>query len=234
LNDAEDWLYSDEGEDATKSVYKERLDILKKMGDPIAHRYLQAELLPSAIRKFNEAVSTYLTQATSGDEKLAHISAEDLSKVKEEADKKQQWLEEKLSTTQRRDKTEDPVVTATEVDHEREVSSRGRSRGRIILSPQRKGLILTLRFVHSTCLPLPYQFSPSRSRHPNRHRRRRRRPRKRRRAKNQRTGMRRLLNPRRRARRRTWIWRLIKLCFLEGAIWFVNWLKNNRSVFFAS
>ncbi len=38
LCQAEGWLYSDEGEDATKSAYAERLDALKTLGDPIAFR----------------------------------------------------------------------------------------------------------------------------------------------------------------------------------------------------
>jgi heat shock 70kDa protein 4 len=36
--EAEGWLYSEEDEDATKSAYVEKLDVLKVLGDPIAFR----------------------------------------------------------------------------------------------------------------------------------------------------------------------------------------------------
>ncbi len=43
LQDSEDWLYTEEGEDAKKSAYVDRLDALKKIGDPVVARYREAE-----------------------------------------------------------------------------------------------------------------------------------------------------------------------------------------------
>ena len=40
---AEDWLYSEEGEDASKSAYVERLDALHALGDPVTLRYREWE-----------------------------------------------------------------------------------------------------------------------------------------------------------------------------------------------
>ena len=37
LQQAEDWLYLEGGEDTTKSVYVKRLDTLKKIGDSISN-----------------------------------------------------------------------------------------------------------------------------------------------------------------------------------------------------
>ena len=37
-SESEDWLYSEEGEDATKSAYVQRLDGMKSIGDPILFR----------------------------------------------------------------------------------------------------------------------------------------------------------------------------------------------------
>lgn len=42
---AEDWLY-DEGEDVTKSVYVQKLDELKLLGDPIQERYMEEQNRP--------------------------------------------------------------------------------------------------------------------------------------------------------------------------------------------
>ncbi len=96
---------------------------LQVTGDPIAHRAREAEILPSAVDKLKESINAYLGQLNAGDDKLSHIPAEDLNRCKEEAERKQQWLEEKMAAMKTRAKTEDPVVTAAEVDREREVGS---------------------------------------------------------------------------------------------------------------
>jgi heat shock protein 4 len=81
LQEAEDWLYSEEGEDATKSQYVERLDKLKVMGDPIQLRWKESEDRPKAASELREVLNTYLTAAQSGDEKYSHLPEEDINKV---------------------------------------------------------------------------------------------------------------------------------------------------------
>jgi heat shock protein 4 len=56
LYDTEDWLYGD-GENAAKSVYVERLVQLRKVGDPVAQRYQQANERPIAEKEFREYVN---------------------------------------------------------------------------------------------------------------------------------------------------------------------------------
>src|SRR5438132_1582702 len=81
LQTAEDWLYTEEGEDATKSAYVERLDGLKVLGDPISTRYFEAEGRPKAASALREVLNDYMSKATSGDEKNAHIDAKDLESM---------------------------------------------------------------------------------------------------------------------------------------------------------
>jgi heat shock protein 4 len=81
LQEAEDWLYSEDGEDATKSQYVERLDKLKVMGDPIQLRWKESEDRPKAAAELREVTNTFLSAAQSGDEKYSHLSQEDLDKV---------------------------------------------------------------------------------------------------------------------------------------------------------
>lgn len=81
LSEAEDWLYSEEGEDATKSAYVAKLDSLKAHGDPIVLRWKESEERPKAAAALRESLNTYLSQAQSGDEKYSHISEADLTKV---------------------------------------------------------------------------------------------------------------------------------------------------------
>jgi heat shock protein 4 len=65
LNAMEEWLYG-EGEDATKSLYVEKLSDLKKVGDPVAYRYLEREERPLAEKKFKEYVNSVVLKCQSG------------------------------------------------------------------------------------------------------------------------------------------------------------------------
>jgi heat shock protein 4 len=65
LNAMEDWLYN-EGEDATKSLYVEKLTGLKKVGDPVAYRYLEREERPFTEKKFKEYVNSVVLKCDSG------------------------------------------------------------------------------------------------------------------------------------------------------------------------
>ena len=81
LQDSEDWLYTEEGEDATKSAYVQRLDGLKVMGDPIVLRWREGDERPKAASSLRESLNLYLSQAQSGDEKYSHIDEADKTKV---------------------------------------------------------------------------------------------------------------------------------------------------------
>ena len=81
LSESEDWLYSEEGEDAQKSAYVKRLDGLKVKGDPIYLRWKENDDRPKAASALREALNTYLTQAQSDDEKYSHIESADKEKV---------------------------------------------------------------------------------------------------------------------------------------------------------
>ena len=81
LQDSEDWLYTEEGEDATKSAYVKRLDGLKVMGDPIVLRWKESEDRPPAAAALRESLNLYLGQAQSGDEKYSHLAEADINKV---------------------------------------------------------------------------------------------------------------------------------------------------------
>lgn len=91
LAEAEDWLYSeevcrfhsvsltradyvDQGEDATKSAYVEKLDKLKAVGGPAAFRYKENEDRPAAVKRLRETLSKYYSKATGSEERYAHLS----------------------------------------------------------------------------------------------------------------------------------------------------------------
>jgi heat shock protein 4 len=120
LSKAEDWLYSEEGEDATKSAYVSQLDALKAAGDPIVYRYTEHSELPRATSQLREALNQYYSQATSGDEKYSHIDAKDLQAVVEKVAVMQKWLDDSLAKQAEKPKTVNPVISTSEIKKKRE------------------------------------------------------------------------------------------------------------------
>jgi len=120
LQEAEDWLYSEEGEDATKSAYVERLSRLTTIGGPISDRYREAEFRPKTMSELRQAINTYLSQATSGDEKWAHIESKDKEAVIEKAVNTQKWLDDSVAKQAERPKNVAPVFTCAEMKKKQE------------------------------------------------------------------------------------------------------------------
>jgi len=120
LQEAEDWLYSEEGEDATKSAYVSRLDALKVLGDPIVTRWRETEERPKATAQLRETLNSYLAQATSTEERLAHIDEKEKQKIVEKCATVGKWLEDQSVRQAERAKNTDPVLTAAEIEKKRE------------------------------------------------------------------------------------------------------------------
>jgi len=115
LSEAEDWLYTEEGEDSTKSVYTARLDTLKALGDPIAKRYQEHEERAKSVYLLRETLNTYLAQATSTDDKYSHIDEADKQKVVEKCVMEEQWLKDMEARQGERAKNVDPVLKNEQV-----------------------------------------------------------------------------------------------------------------------
>ena len=120
LSEAEDWLYSDEGEDATKSAYVQRLDKLKELGDQIYLRWQESEDRPRAAAALREALNTYLSQAQGEEEAYAHIEQSEKEKVIEKCANTQQWLEDQLFRQGEKPKNINPVITSADINKKRE------------------------------------------------------------------------------------------------------------------
>lgn len=118
--EAEDWLYSDEGEDATKSAYVAKLDALKAVGDAIVARYREAEERPKAMAQLRATLNDYISQATSSDEKFAHIADSEKQKVIEKCATVQKWLDDQNARQAEKPKNVDPVLTSVEIGKKRE------------------------------------------------------------------------------------------------------------------
>ncbi|CAG8502025.1 5190_t:CDS:2, partial [Ambispora leptoticha] len=119
LNDTENWLYGD-GEEATKSVYVSKLNDLKKFGDPIVGRYREAEERPKAEKQLRDSIQSFMLNATSNEERFAHISDEEKKSVVDKATQILHWLDEKIDAQSKLQKYEIPVVHAHEILKERD------------------------------------------------------------------------------------------------------------------
>jgi len=120
LSSAEDWLYSEEGEDATKSAYVKKLDALKVMGDPVVLRYKESEDRPKAAVGLREGADLYLSQAQGGDEKFSHIDEAEKNKVIEKCATTLQWLSDNLARQAERPKNVNPIITSAEINKRRD------------------------------------------------------------------------------------------------------------------
>ncbi|KDQ21253.1 hypothetical protein BOTBODRAFT_25678 [Botryobasidium botryosum FD-172 SS1] len=115
LQQAEDWLYSEEGEDALKSAYVERIEAVHKLGDPISNRYKEAEERPRASSQLRETINGFLAYAQSEDEKYAHIEASEKQSVIERCATAAKWLDDQLARQAERPKNVDPALTSVEI-----------------------------------------------------------------------------------------------------------------------
>ncbi|KAG6837011.1 hypothetical protein H0H93_016473 [Arthromyces matolae] len=120
LQEAEDWLYTEEGEDATKSAYVSHLDSLKVLGDPITFRWKESEERVKATSQLRETINNYMSQATSGEEKFAHIDEKDKQSIVEKVATVQKWLEDQTVRQSERPKNVDPVLTSAEIGKKRD------------------------------------------------------------------------------------------------------------------
>lgn len=115
LQEAEDWLYTEEGEDATKSTYTAKLNKLLEIGGPIAARYKESESRPKAAAALREVTNDFITKAQSGDAKYAHIDAKDLESVVEKAATHASWLDNQMAKQAERPKNVNPAMTSEEI-----------------------------------------------------------------------------------------------------------------------
>ncbi|KAG0167375.1 adenyl-nucleotide exchange factor sse1 [Apophysomyces sp. BC1034] len=119
LNEVVDWIY-DEGDDAPKSVYVEKLEALKKVGNPVVERYREAEERPRAERTLRATIERLIAEAMSGDEKYSHIPAHEKQDIADRCDRARRWLDEQLAKQANVAKHETPVLFARDIVKEDE------------------------------------------------------------------------------------------------------------------
>lgn len=119
LNAVVDWIY-DEGYDAPKSVYVEKLDALKKIGNPVVERYREAEARPHAERALRDTMQRLTQEAMSSDEKYSHILPHEKQDIVERCERAGRWMDEQNAKQAKVAKNEAPVLTSNDIKKEEE------------------------------------------------------------------------------------------------------------------
>lgn len=117
LEKTENWLY-EEGFDAKKSVYSQKVGELKKLGDPLQMRQSEAQARPNAISVLQRTVEKYQSwvNTSCADEQYSHITDDEWTKVREVCDSTSSWMYEAMDKQASLNLSDNPVVTVTEIN----------------------------------------------------------------------------------------------------------------------
>uniref|UniRef100_A0A8C4F626 Heat shock protein 4 like n=1 Tax=Dicentrarchus labrax TaxID=13489 RepID=A0A8C4F626_DICLA len=117
LEDTENWLYED-GEDQPKQVYEEKLDALKRLGQPIQDRHREHEDRPRAFEELGKKLQLYMKCVDSfkqKDERYLHLSPEEMSSVEKCVSESMGWMNSKMNAQSKLGITQDPIVKVADI-----------------------------------------------------------------------------------------------------------------------
>lgn len=116
LGKTENWLYED-GFDAVKSVYAQKLQELKTYGDPVQSRFFQAQHRPNAISVLQRSIEKYKNwlNSAANEEKYAHITDDEKLKCHGKCDEISSWMYEMLDKQGVAPTYAEPAVTIAQI-----------------------------------------------------------------------------------------------------------------------
>ena len=114
--DTENWLYED-GFDAKKSVYVDKLAELRALGGPIEKRQTESEGRPAAVSTLQASIDLYRNwiAESQSNEAYSHITDEDRGKVRELVETTSNWVYEMLDKQGDLSMDQDAVLTIAEL-----------------------------------------------------------------------------------------------------------------------
>nr|GMD08963.1 heat shock 70 kDa protein 16 [Ipomoea batatas] len=107
LQQTEEWLYED-GDDESEQVYSKKLEDLKKIVDPVEHRYMDEEARAQETRNLLNCIVEYRTAAES-------LPASERDAVINECDKAELWIRDKSQQQDSLPKNADPILWSSEI-----------------------------------------------------------------------------------------------------------------------
>ncbi|KAF4077721.1 hypothetical protein AMELA_G00211200 [Ameiurus melas] len=117
LEDTENWLY-EEGEDQQKQVYIDKLAELKKLGQPIQERAMEAEERPKAFEELGKQIQKYmkiLEAYKAKDEQYDHLDELEVMNVEKQVNEAMNWMNSKMNEQSKQSLTLEPVIKASEI-----------------------------------------------------------------------------------------------------------------------
>ncbi|KAL6635003.1 hypothetical protein ACP70R_027674 [Stipagrostis hirtigluma subsp. patula] len=114
LSEVQDWLYMD-GEDAQADEFKERLDQLKAMGDPILFRLSELKDRPAACENARSYLAELEKIVKNWETNKPWLPKKRVDEVVSEADKVKTWLEEKETLQKSTPAHSPPAFTSEEI-----------------------------------------------------------------------------------------------------------------------
>ena len=113
----ENWLYED-GFDATKSVYAEKLAELKSLGGPIEARYNEGQGRASALSSLQSNLEKYKTwlNESQSNEKYAHITDEERNLCFGKCDEVSSWMYDLMDKQGSLPASADPILRVADID----------------------------------------------------------------------------------------------------------------------
>uniref|UniRef100_A0A8C4DSH8 Heat shock protein 4b n=1 Tax=Dicentrarchus labrax TaxID=13489 RepID=A0A8C4DSH8_DICLA len=117
LEDTENWLYED-GEDQSKQVYIDKLAELKKLGQPIQERYMEAEERPKAFDELGKQIQQYMKFVEAykmKEEQYDHLDEADVTKVDKLTGEAMMWMNSAMNQQSKQSLSVDPSVKVKDI-----------------------------------------------------------------------------------------------------------------------
>lgn len=117
LEDTENWLYED-GEDQSKQVYIDKLAELKKLGQPIQERYMEAEERPKSFEELGKQIQQYMKFVEAykmKEEQYDHLDEADVKKVDKLTGDAMMWMNSAMNQQSKQSLAVDPSVKVKDI-----------------------------------------------------------------------------------------------------------------------
>jgi len=116
LEEDENWLYTEEGEEANFQQLSARLAALRSPYDAINNRLLEIEARQASTEKLSQNIQSYLAVANSVSPDYAHITEDERKKVRLACDEALNWLNTQQEAQGKLPLNKDPILTASIID----------------------------------------------------------------------------------------------------------------------
>ena len=118
LEDAEDWLYTDEGENANKTTYETKHKGLKDVSDAFIFRAQETSARPESVKYAKKWIADTRKAIGAWKDKKPHIFANETEPLLQDVADLESFLEEKGKEQETKEAHEDAAFTSKEVKNE--------------------------------------------------------------------------------------------------------------------